>query len=82
MKLPRDLSGRELAKAAGILGYEITRQTGSHIRLTTTRNGEHHLTIPAHDVLKVGTLAAILGNIAAHFEISRDEVANTLFPGR
>lgn len=47
MKLPRDVSGRELAKAAGILGYQITRQTGSHIRLTTTRNGEHHITILA-----------------------------------
>ena len=47
MRLPRDVSGRELAKAAGILGYQITRQTGSHIRLTTTRNGEHHITILA-----------------------------------
>ena len=82
MKLPRDVSGRELAKAAGVLGYEITRQTGSHIRLTTPRNGEHHITIPAHGALKVGTLAAILGSIAAHFELSRDEVAKTMFPGR
>ncbi len=82
MKLPRDVSGRELAKAVGILGYQVTRQTGSHIRLTTTRNGEHHITIPAHDLLKVGTLAAILGNIAAHFELARDEVAKTIFPGK
>ena len=82
MKLPRDVSGRELAKAAGILGYQVTRQTGSHIRLTTMRNGEHHITIPAHDPLKVGTLAAILGNIAAHFELARDEVAKTIFPGK
>lgn len=35
MKLPRDLTGLELAKALKALGYEITRQTGSHIRLTT-----------------------------------------------
>ncbi len=82
MRLPRDVSGRELAKAVGILGYQVTRQTGSHIRLTTTRNGEHHITIPAHDELKVGTLAAILGNIAAHFELARDEVAKTIFPGK
>jgi predicted RNA binding protein YcfA (HicA-like mRNA interferase family) len=82
MKLPRDVSGRELAKAVGILGYQVTRQTGSHIRLTTTRNGEHHITIPAHDPLKVGTLAAILGNIAAHLELARDEVAKTIFPGK
>ena len=31
MKLPRDVSGRELAKAVGILGYQVTRQTGSHV---------------------------------------------------
>ena len=33
MKLPRDVSGDELGKRLGKLGYEITRQTGSHIRL-------------------------------------------------
>ena len=82
MRLPRDVSGRELAKAAGVLGYQVTRQTGSHIRLTTTRNGEHHITVPAHDALKVGTLAAILGNMAAHLELERDEVAKLMFPGR
>jgi predicted RNA binding protein YcfA (HicA-like mRNA interferase family) len=82
MRLPRDVSGRELARAAGVLGYQATRQTGSHIRLTTTRNGEHHITIPAHDALKVGTLAAIIGNIAAHLELDRDEVAKLIFPGR
>jgi predicted RNA binding protein YcfA (HicA-like mRNA interferase family) len=49
MRLPRDLSGRDLAKVLGRLGYETTRQTSSHIRLTTQRNGEHHITIPDHD---------------------------------
>ncbi|MCX7137069.1 MAG: type II toxin-antitoxin system HicA family toxin [Proteobacteria bacterium] len=82
MRLPRDVSGRELAKAAGALRYQISRQTGSHIRLTTTRNGEHHITIPAHDALKIGTLAAILGNIAAHLELDRDEVTTLIFPGK
>ncbi len=82
MRLPRDVSGRDLAKAAGALGYQITRQAGSHIRLTTQRNGEHHITIPAHETLKVGTLAAIVGHIAAHIAIERDEVARLLFPGR
>jgi predicted RNA binding protein YcfA (HicA-like mRNA interferase family) len=49
MKLPRDLTGNELAKALAALGYQVTRQTGSHIRLTTLRNAEHHITIPAHN---------------------------------
>lgn len=35
MKIPRDLAGSDLAKALRELGYETTRQTGSHVRLTT-----------------------------------------------
>ena len=79
MKLPRDLSGRELAKALQVLGYRITRQTGSHIRLTTTERGEHHVTIPDHDALRVGTLAGVLSDVAAHLELTRDELAKRLF---
>ncbi|HEY9676307.1 MAG TPA: type II toxin-antitoxin system HicA family toxin [Waterburya sp.] len=37
------------------LEYEVSRQTGSHIRLTSQRNGEHHITVPAHDPIKIGT---------------------------
>ena len=37
MKLPRDLSGEQLAHALARLGYQVTRQTGAHLRLTTTR---------------------------------------------
>lgn len=36
MKLPRDLSGADLAKALTRVGYRSTRQSGSHIRLTPT----------------------------------------------
>lgn len=74
MKLPRDISGAELAKALRKLGYEITRQTGSHLRLTTIENGEHHVTVPQHDSLRVGTLAGILDEVAIHFGLSRDEL--------
>lgn len=56
MKIPRDLNGRDLARALGRLCYEVTRQTGSHIRLTTSRGGTHHVTIPDHRPLRVGTL--------------------------
>lgn len=79
MKLPRDLSGARLAKALTRVGYSITRQTGSHLRLTTASPSEHHVTIPVHDPLKVGTLAAILADVAAHQEISRDELLDRLF---
>ena len=74
MKLPRDVSGDELVKALKALGYQVTRQTGSHMRLTTTEGGEHHLTIPRHNPLRVGTLAAILDDAAEHLGISRDEL--------
>ncbi len=48
MRLPRDVSGEDLASHLRKYDYEITRQTGSHLRLTTYRKGEHHITIPFH----------------------------------
>jgi predicted RNA binding protein YcfA (HicA-like mRNA interferase family) len=78
-KLPRDISGKKLAKALAKFGYEITRQTGSHLRLTTTTNGEHHVTIPDHSHLKVGTLSGILGEIAQHMESTKSEIIEILF---
>jgi predicted RNA binding protein YcfA (HicA-like mRNA interferase family) len=74
VKLPRDVSGDDLAKALKVLGYQVTRQAGSHLRLTADENGEHHVTIPRHDPLRIGTFAAVLDDVAAHFEISRSEL--------
>lgn len=79
MKLPRDLAGADLVKALARVGYRTTRQSGSHIRLTADAPTEHHVTIPAHDPLKVGTLAAILGDVAAHLKMDRDELLRRLF---
>jgi predicted RNA binding protein YcfA (HicA-like mRNA interferase family) len=79
MKLPRDLSGRDLVQALGSLGYKITRQSGSHLRLTTDEHGEHHITIPNHDPLRIGTLAGILNDVANHHQFSRDELLIKLF---
>jgi len=79
VKLPRDLSGTQLARKLEQFGYRISRQTGSHIRLTTLEYGEHHVTIPAHHSLKVGTLATILAEVANHFGISREDLFNRLF---
>jgi predicted RNA binding protein YcfA (HicA-like mRNA interferase family) len=79
MRLPRDVSGDELAKHLKTFGYLTSRQTGSHLRLTTTEKGEHHLSIPRHDSLKLGTLAGILSDVAEHFEISKDEVVIRVF---
>jgi len=58
MKIPRDLSGEELTKALQQLGYFPSRPSkGSHVRLTTQQKGEHHVTIPLHKSLKLGTLS-------------------------
>ena len=79
MKLPRDLSGRDLTKALARLGYHTTHQTGSHIRLTTERDGEHHLTIPDHPAVRIGTLNAILRDLQRHHQLDRDDLLKTLF---
>jgi len=79
MKLPRDVGGEELAALLGRYGYKITRQTGSHMRLTSTSKGfEHHLTIPQHKPLRVGTLSSIVDEIAAYLEIERQELVKEL----
>ena len=70
-KLPRDINGDRLIKVLGRVGYKPTRQTGDHVRLTTQANGEHHVTVPLHRPLKVGTLATILADVAGHLGISR-----------
>ncbi len=79
MKLPRDLTGAELSKRLTRLAYTVSRQSGSHMRLSTSERGEHHVTIPRHDPLRIGTLAAILDAVAAHHGLSRDELLQRLF---
>ncbi len=79
MRLPRDLSGEDLARSLSVLGYAVTRQTGSHMRLTTQERGEHHITIPRHDPLRVGTVAAILADVGDHAGLSRDALVELLF---
>lgn len=79
MRVPRQLSGEDLIKALARLGYEKTRQASSHIRITTRTRSEHHVTVPAHKVLPLGTLKAILRDVARHFECSADEIVSRLF---
>jgi predicted RNA binding protein YcfA (HicA-like mRNA interferase family) len=79
MRLPRDLSGDDLAKALERLGYKTTRQTGSHMRLTTAELGEHHITIPRTDSLRIGTLSGILADVAIHFGLTREELIKKIF---
>lgn len=78
-KIPRNLTGKDLIKALKTLGYEQSRQVGSHIRLTTNKKGSHHITVPSHDPIKIGTLSNILKDIALHFKISKEELINLIF---
>lgn len=79
MRIPRDVTGLELIQLLKPYGYEIVRQTGSHIRIQTHQQGEHSETIPRHNPIKIGTLNNILKNIAAHFGVTKDELAVKLF---
>jgi hypothetical protein len=63
MRLPRDLSGEELARSLPALA------------------GEHHITIPRHAPLRVGTVAGILADVADHFALSREALFERLFSG-
>ena len=79
VKLPRDVSGDDLARKLEPLGYQITRQTGSHLRLTrATHEESHHVTIP-HDALRVGTLNGILREVANSLGVSKEELIKRIF---
>jgi predicted RNA binding protein YcfA (HicA-like mRNA interferase family) len=80
MKLPRDAGGADLAKLLSSCGYRISHQTGSHLRLTSSIKGkEHRLTLPNHRPLKVGTLSAILSDVASYLEMNKQELIAQLF---
>lgn len=79
MRLPRDLSGDELIRQLRKFGYEPTRQTGSHVRLTRSIEGEqHHITIPRHKPLRVGTLNGILTRVAEQLNLDKQELYERL----
>jgi predicted RNA binding protein YcfA (HicA-like mRNA interferase family) len=82
MKIPRNISGGQLAKLLEVYGYKVTRQIGSHIRLTTQKNGEHHITIPLHKAIHIGTLNNILKAISDHLEIDKETLVDELFSAR
>ncbi|WP_420443298.1 type II toxin-antitoxin system HicA family toxin [Candidatus Poriferisodalis sp.] len=78
MRLPRDVRGRDLQRALTTLGYQVTRRRGSHVRVTTQANGEHHEVIPDHNPIKVKTLSGILKSVAAHHDLTVDELLEML----
>jgi predicted RNA binding protein YcfA (HicA-like mRNA interferase family) len=79
MRIPRDIGAPDLIKLLKNFGYTVSRQTGSHIRLTTEQNGQHHITIPNHNPIKLGTLSAIITDVATHFKKTKEEIVTEIF---
>ena len=61
-------------------GYNLIRQRGSHMRLASTYMGyEHHVSVPRHNPLRLGTLDRIFGDVAEYLDIDEDELKQELF---
>lgn len=58
-KLPV-LSGKDTVNAFAKIGYEVDRQTGSHMILRNVNPPHRRLTVPNHKTLAKGTLRAIV----------------------
>jgi len=80
LKLPRDLSGKDFVQLLHPYGYVIVRQHGSHIRLVSNFRGTpHHVTVPDHPELKIGTLRALLRLVSEYLEMDISTLAQELF---
>lgn len=75
------LGGQELAYLLSrYYGYQVSRQTGGNLRLTSVAKGtKHHVTIPKHKPLRVGTLNRIISDVAMHLELEKEAIINALF---
>lgn len=79
MKLPRDLSGQDLASTlCRKWDYRIVHQEGSHLVLETEKPSHQRIAIPAHRSLRIGTLNAILRAIESHKSVSRQDLLQSL----
>ena len=79
MKIPRDLYGRQLAAVlCDRWAYRKVNQVGSHIILQTETPRSHRVSVPDHKPLRLGTLNAILREIAAAKGVTREDILATL----
>ena len=81
MKMPRDLSGEEVARLLSRhYGYRTTRTRGSHRTLSLTiGDSSHSVTVPRHRAVRIGTLDSIVSDVAEFLNKPKDEVRATLF---
>lgn len=79
MKLPRDLSGRQVVQTlCRDWAYRVVHQQGSHIVLETDKPGHQRLAVPDHSILRIGTLNSILRAVSRHKGIDRDTLLRSL----
>jgi predicted RNA binding protein YcfA (HicA-like mRNA interferase family) len=79
VKLPRNISGEQLADhICRHWDYIRITQVGSHIMLRTETPSRSKQVIPAHAPLRIGTLSKILGQIAAHKQVAREDILRGL----
>ena len=80
-KIPRNISGKKLVKILYKIGYRETRRTYTHIRLSqkNPHNQEHHITIPDHNDIKIGTLNNIINDLSDHLRIEKKKLIEELF---
>lgn len=60
-KLPRDVSHTRLLRFLRRHGWRVAREGSRH---TIVTDGNEHVAVPRHHVLKTGTIAAILRQTA------------------
>ena len=79
MKLPRDLSGRDLAKAlVQHWGYRQVTKSAAILFFKPIHRLLTASSVLAHDALRIGTLNALLRAVAKAKAVSREEVVAKL----
>jgi predicted RNA binding protein YcfA (HicA-like mRNA interferase family) len=79
VKLPRDLSGRDLIKAlCRDWGYRQVHQVGSHVILQTDTPAHQRLAVPDHKTLRIGTLNSLLRLVSEHKGVDREDLLRSL----
>jgi predicted RNA binding protein YcfA (HicA-like mRNA interferase family) len=79
VKLPRDISGRQLVGAlVRRWAYRQVNQVGSHIILQTEEPTPHRVSVPDHSPLRIGTFNGILRDVARVKGVAREDIIASL----
>lgn len=70
------MNSRNCSKLLGIKSRDKLEATCDSRRQT---GGEHHITIPRHESIRIGTLNEILRDVGEHFGLTRDQIAAQIF---